>query len=95
MNMGVPTKQEQQVITRLKRLRGDAQLSQLELSYRSGVSQNMITYIETGKRTPSLSTLLKLCKALNINPAVLFVDTDEEKKHAKQEIIELIQRYID
>ena len=42
--------QEKQV---LKRLKENAQLSQLELSYRSGVSQNMITYIETGKRTPT------------------------------------------
>lgn len=92
--MSVPTKQEQLVIARLKKIREEAQLSQLELSYRSGVSQNMITYIETGKRTPTLSTLLKLCNALNINPSVLFMDTNEDKEQAKQQIIELIQRHM-
>ena len=35
--------QEKQVLNRLKEAREKAQLSQLELSYRSGVSQNMIT----------------------------------------------------
>ena len=86
--------QEKQVLKRLKEARENAQLSQLELSYRSGVSQNMITYIETGKRTPTLTTLLKLCNALNITPAVLFADSSSDVKTAKATVIELVNRYM-
>lgn len=86
--------QEKQVLNRLKEAREKAQLSQLELSYRSGVSQNMITYIETGKRTPTLNTLLKLCNALNITPAILFADSSDEIIQAKAKVIELVNRYM-
>ena len=86
--------QEKQVLQRLKEAREKAQLSQLELSYRSGVSQNMITYIETGKRTPTLTTLLKLCNALNITPAVLFTDSSDDVKTAKATVIDLVTRYM-
>lgn len=57
---------EKQVALKLKEARENAKLSQLELSFLSGVSQNMITYIETGKRTPTLTTLLKLCDAVTL-----------------------------
>ena len=94
IHMSVIENQEKQVLQRLKEAREKAQLSQLELSYRSGVSQNMITYIETGKRTPTLTTLLKLCNALNINPAILFADSSEDIKSAKATVIDLINRYM-
>lgn len=68
--------------------------SQLELSLESGVSQNMITYIEKGKRTPSLTTILKLCNAMKIDPSILFLKHDEEKEHAKQTVLEIIQKYM-
>ena len=88
--------QEQQklVITRLRKEREKAGLSQLELALRADISQNMINYIETGKRTPSLDSLLKICNALNINPAVLFSDTQEEKEEAKRKVLEIIQRWM-
>lgn len=82
--------QEKTVITRLKKEREKQKLSQLELAYKSDVSQNMIAYIETGKRTPTLTTLLKLCNALNINPSVLFTDEDEQKETIKKSIVELV-----
>lgn len=85
------TEQESIILKRLKNAREEAKLSQLELSYRSGVSQNMITYIETGKSSPTLTTLLKLSNALNINPAVLFDDTPEEKDKKKEEIVKLVR----
>lgn len=89
--MSVISEQETLVLKRLKQVRDEAKLSQLELSYKSGVSQNMITYIETGKRTPTLTTLLKLCNALNINPSVLFMEADKQKEQKKQKIIELVK----
>lgn len=92
--MSVLEEQEKQVLQRLKEARENAQLSQLELAYRSGVSQNMITYIETGKRTPTLTTLLKLCNALNISPVVLFADSSADVKKAKATVLELVARYM-
>lgn len=86
--------QQKLVITRLRKEREKAGLSQLELALRADISQNMINYIETGKRTPSLDSLLKICNALNINPAVLFVNTQEEKEEAKRQVLEIIQRWM-
>lgn len=84
--------QEKAILARLKEERESHKLSQLDLAYISGVSQNMITYIENGKRTPSLRTILKLCDALQINPSVLFLDSNEEKESLKNELIKMIKR---
>ena len=90
--MSMSSEQEDRILQRLKKAREEAKLSQLELSYRSGVSQNMITYIETGKSSPTLTTLLKLTDALNINPAELFIQTEEERNDIKDEIIKLVKK---
>ena len=84
--------QEAEILKRLKAARENAKMSQLELSYKSGVSQNMITYIETGKSSPTLTTILKLCNALNINPAELFMQTEIERNNIKDEIINLVKK---
>ena len=86
--------QEKFVCMRLRQERESRNLSQLDLSYESGVSQNMITYIETGKRTPTLSTLLKLCNAMKIDPSILFRKDDSEKEDAKNTVLKLIQKYM-
>ncbi len=86
--------QEKYVYTRLKQEREKCQMSQLELSLESGVSQNMITYIENGKRTPSITTILKLCDAMKISPSVLFFSAEDEKLTAKKLILDLVQRYM-
>lgn len=57
---------------RLKHLRGLRELSQEQLAKKSGVSQSTIAQIESGKKDPSISTLKKICKALNVQMAVLF-----------------------
>lgn len=80
--------------SRIRNEREKAQMSQLDLSLCSGISQNMITYIETGKRTPTLRTIIKICNALNINPAILFADEDSEKQKIKKSVIDLIQRFL-
>ena len=86
--------QQNLVIKRLRKEREKAGLSQLELALRAEISQNMINYIKTGKRTPSLDTLLKICNAMNINPSILFSDTEEEKEEAKRQVLEIIQRWM-
>lgn len=86
--------QQNLIITRLRQEREKAGLSQLELALKADISQNMVNYIETGKRTPSLDTFLKICNALNINPAILFSDKEEEKEKAKKQVLEMIQRWM-
>jgi transcriptional regulator with XRE-family HTH domain len=85
-------KQIENVVTRLKEAREKARISQMDLSFASGLSQNQINYIETGKRTPNLHTLFKICNALNINPATLFSPSDEEYVKMKETIINMVTK---
>jgi len=86
--------QEKYICSRLRQEREKLHLSQLDLSYEAGISQNMVAYIETGKRTPSITTILKLCNAMKIDPSVLFLKHDAEKEQAKQAVLEIIQKYM-
>jgi ribosome-binding protein aMBF1 (putative translation factor) len=52
-----------------RRMRG---LTLAELSKRAGLSAGLISKIETAKASPSVSTLVKLSKALDIRIASLF-----------------------
>jgi len=47
-------------------------LSQEELAYRAGMHAVAITYIETGKRKPGITSIYKLAKGLSINVEDLF-----------------------
>ena len=86
--------QEKLVYARLRQEREKHGLSQMELALESGVSQNMITYIETGKRTPTIKTILKLCNTMHIDPASLFPRSDDDKLTAKRTVLDLIERYM-
>jgi len=86
--------QEKYVYSRLRQEREHRGISQLELSYSSGVSQNMITYIETGKRTPTLTTIFKLCNAMNLDVSSIFPGNEAEKEKAKQTVIDLVKKYM-
>lgn len=57
--------------TNLRQLRQERDLSQEELSARSGVQAGEISRIEHGKRDPRVSTVLKLAKALRVAPGRL------------------------
>jgi len=78
----------------------------MDLSFKAGLSQNQVNYIETGKRTPNLHTIMSICNALQINPAVLFEEdgTEWRKRRKTQEaqaahearetIIRLVSRFM-
>jgi len=82
------------IAKRLREERERQRISQLDLSFSAGLSQNQVNYIETGKRTPNLYTLLSICKALHISPAVLFESQDNERQEARETIIRLITRFL-
>ncbi len=86
--------QQKKVIRRLREEREKAGFSQLELAMRANISQNMVNYIETGKRTPGLDTFLKICHALNINPSNIFLNKSEEQENAKKTVLDIIQRWM-
>jgi transcriptional regulator with XRE-family HTH domain len=46
-------------------------MSQADLADKSGVSREYIARLETGHHDPSLSTLVKLAKALKVKPGEL------------------------
>ncbi|MDR0684555.1 MAG: helix-turn-helix domain-containing protein [Spirochaetaceae bacterium] len=60
------------VISQIKKIRAQKGFSQMTLSLHSNLSQSFIASIETGKKMPSLITIIKIANALNINPKDLF-----------------------
>ena len=82
------------IILRLRQEREKKGISQMDLAFKAGLSQNQVNYIETGKRTPNLHTILSICKALEINPAVLFESQDTERQQAREAIIRLVSQYL-
>ena len=47
-------------------------ISQERLAKLTGLDRTAISLIETGKRSPTFSTILKICSALEIDPSDLF-----------------------
>lgn len=83
------------ILSRIKEERVKANMSQIELSFAAGLSQNQVNCIETGRNIPNLYTLLKICGALNIRPEILFTShTDTERDEAKKQIIALVRKYL-
>ena len=60
-----------QKTSRLRELRDEASLSQMELAQRSGVSRATIADLEAGKRPARPSTRRKLAEALGVEPKEL------------------------
>ncbi|MGF1472007.1 MAG: helix-turn-helix domain-containing protein [Rubrobacteraceae bacterium] len=57
----------------LRRLRLEAALTQRELATQAGVSQDLITRVENGRK-PHPTTVRKLAAALGVEPAELVRD---------------------
>lgn len=47
-------------------------MSQEQLSANSGIDRSHVGFIEQGRRKPTLSTLFKIAKALDVNLEALF-----------------------
>ena len=67
---------------KIKCLRTQNKLSRSELSKKSGVSEISIRKYETGERSPKLTSIQKLSKALNISPYELI--RNDELDHTLQ-----------
>jgi transcriptional regulator with XRE-family HTH domain len=65
------------LIRNLKKLRGEAGLTQAALAEKCGLSSYYVTEIETGRRFPSVDTLEKLCQVLKVRPYRLFFSEED------------------
>ena len=62
--------------TRIRFLRKQAGLTICQLAEMAGIDGGFINCIETGKKTPSLRTLEKIAKALNVPVVDIFSDQE-------------------
>jgi putative molybdopterin biosynthesis protein len=72
-------------VSRLAELRKKKGLSQDELATRAGITRAAVSFIESGKRKPSLLVTLKLANALEIELSSLLRKAERVpfKAHAK------------
>ena len=64
--MEIPVRSKEQVGLALRRLRKATGKTQMKLSEESRIDQGVISKIESGVRSPELSTLFHLCTVLGI-----------------------------
>ena len=64
---------------RLRRFREAAELTQVELAARSGLTHEAISNLERGRRAPLASTVRRLAQALAVEPAAFVTGTATER----------------
>lgn len=62
----------------LRRLRLAAGLSQEQLGLQAGVQRNFVSLIETGQNQPTISTIVKLARALGLKASELVAEAERE-----------------
>ena len=82
---------EIKVATRIQEERLARKLSQMELALEAGISQGYLAMVESHQKIPTITTIFKLAKALNINPSDLFEKQVIDRQEVKNQIINLIQ----
>ncbi|MBR0494750.1 MAG: helix-turn-helix transcriptional regulator [Treponema sp.] len=63
----------EQVIDKIRTFRTERKISIVQLSVDSGISRSHLFYIESKKTIPSLETLSKIAKAMNLTLRDFFV----------------------
>lgn len=76
---------------KIKKLRTDKMMSQSELAG-AEITRNMLSQIEHGSATPSLSTVNYLALRLNVSPGFLLANEDDEKIYRKISAIDGIKK---
>lgn len=61
-----------QVIIKLKEIRKKYSISVRELAKKTGISESHLRYIEKGEREPTISMLVRIAVALNIDEKELY-----------------------
>lgn len=73
---------------RIQSIRKARKLTQEKLAEMIGIETPSLSYIETGKYSPSIDTLQKICSALDVMPWELYyfseISIDEKKEELKK-----------
>ena len=56
----------------IRRIRKDANMTIDDLAAATGLSRAYISQVENSKAAPSLQTIRRICRALDVSPALLF-----------------------
>jgi transcriptional regulator with XRE-family HTH domain len=64
----------------LKSERMRQQISMTQIAEQSGLSQQMISYVERGMRSPTLDTLLRISAVLDVDLWNIIKDASEQQK---------------
>ena len=80
-------KQLQFVVGKIKEIRIKKSVSQLDLSVKSNLSQSFLASVESGKKQPSVMTLLRIASALNVSPKAFFPESENKSKEEIKDII--------
>lgn len=78
---------QESLIRNMKRARSALGYSQMKLAELCDLSAGFIAEIETGKKFPSSSTLLKISQALGLRPYQLFLDDEKSREWNRTESI--------
>ena len=81
-----------EVINRIRQERERQGYSQMDLALKAGISQGYLGHIETFRKVPTIATIIKLAKALEIDPSLFFKDKDMDREKTKNEILEKIRK---
>lgn len=79
-----------EIIQKIKTCREIARLSQAELAEKAGISQGFLAMVESGKKVPTITSILKISQALEISPEYLFMTGEQNRQKVKEEIIKKI-----
>ena len=79
------------VIGRIKEIRKEKSISQLELSVKTNMSQSFLASLERGNKFPSVLTMLRIASALEVSPKIFFPEIEKKTKdEIKDTIIKLV-----
>jgi len=81
-----------EVIDRIRETRIRQGLSQMTLAEKADISQSFLASLEAGKKQPSVTTVLKLAKALGVNAGDFFPRDSTDRANIKEEIIALLKQ---
>lgn len=63
---------------KIKSIRLEKKLTQKDIALKSEIAEITIRKIESGKNNPTINTVLKIARALDVNPNIFLFDDDEE-----------------
>ncbi len=72
----------QEMGERIKELREGKGWTQVQLGVYAGVSHTTVSLAEAGQRTPNAETVVKLARALDVEPGELLAGVTPKKDHA-------------